>query len=522
MNRSPDRLYDLLPVVHRMRDADRGYPLRALLRVIAEQVDVVEDDIAQLYENWFIETCEDWVVPYIGDLIGYRPVHEAASRARSALRRAGRSDKILIPRREVAEHARASAGARARWRCSSSWPRRGAAGRRARWSSTRCSAGRSTSIISGSSRGAHGGPARRRRARSARRAVRSQPRTRSTCGASSRIARRGATTSRASACSSGGCRPYSVTPHAGLLSREEGAALLHLQRARQRHAALHQAGAGGRADAHRRASSTCRCRSAGARWKSGWRLRPLRTRASAAYYGAGKSLAIYGPGLARQGRARSRSRATRCIPADLTDWHYRAARGQVAVDPVLGPDRVPRRASCPKRACGSRTTTPSAPTWAAASTTASLSQPRRAHALPCDQGYAGRARPSRPSPRRSQRWEQREALGGSRRPGPDQWLRKERLRAAVVEIADSGVYSEPLTIELAAGESLQIRAANRTRPVIRLLDYMTERPDAFSVSRRAGKPLHARRPARHRARHADQRARPHDDGDGRCTAICAT
>jgi hypothetical protein len=40
------------------------------LQVIAEQVDVVEADIAQLYENWFIETCDDWVVPYLGALVG--------------------------------------------------------------------------------------------------------------------------------------------------------------------------------------------------------------------------------------------------------------------------------------------------------------------------------------------------------------------------------------------------------------------------------------------------------------------
>ena len=52
-----DRLYELLPVVHRRRDAEQGYPLKALLRVIAEQVDIVEDDIEQLYDNWFIETC---------------------------------------------------------------------------------------------------------------------------------------------------------------------------------------------------------------------------------------------------------------------------------------------------------------------------------------------------------------------------------------------------------------------------------------------------------------------------------
>ena len=69
-----NRLYELLPAIHRMRDAERGYPLKALLQVIAEQVNVVEDDIAQLYENEFIETADDWVVPYIGDLVGYRPV----------------------------------------------------------------------------------------------------------------------------------------------------------------------------------------------------------------------------------------------------------------------------------------------------------------------------------------------------------------------------------------------------------------------------------------------------------------
>jgi len=49
-----------------MRDADQGYPLQGLLRVITEQVNLLEDDIAQLYENWFIETGQDWVVPYIG------------------------------------------------------------------------------------------------------------------------------------------------------------------------------------------------------------------------------------------------------------------------------------------------------------------------------------------------------------------------------------------------------------------------------------------------------------------------
>ena len=31
-----------------------------------------EDDIERLYDNWFIETCEEWVVPYIADLLAVR------------------------------------------------------------------------------------------------------------------------------------------------------------------------------------------------------------------------------------------------------------------------------------------------------------------------------------------------------------------------------------------------------------------------------------------------------------------
>ncbi|HEY9422794.1 MAG TPA: hypothetical protein VIW92_15375, partial [Thermoanaerobaculia bacterium] len=102
MNGREDRLYDLLPAVYRQRDEEQGHALRSLLRVIGEQVNVVEDDIAQLYDNWFIETCQDWVVPYLGDLIGYRPVDEAGrpGEAGSGL------DKALIPRGEVANTLR--------------------------------------------------------------------------------------------------------------------------------------------------------------------------------------------------------------------------------------------------------------------------------------------------------------------------------------------------------------------------------------------------------------------------------
>jgi hypothetical protein len=67
-------IYDLLPAIHRIRDRAQGDPLRALLSVIQGQVSAVEDDIAQLYDDAFIETCQEWVVPYIGDLLGVLPL----------------------------------------------------------------------------------------------------------------------------------------------------------------------------------------------------------------------------------------------------------------------------------------------------------------------------------------------------------------------------------------------------------------------------------------------------------------
>ncbi|HEU4711223.1 MAG TPA: hypothetical protein VFS76_06635 [Pyrinomonadaceae bacterium] len=95
-----DRLYRLMPVVYRQRDEELGGALRDLLRVISEQVNVVEENILQLYENWFIETCQDWTVPYIGELIGYTPVHEAGEPGRTPADQP--RNRILIPRREVA------------------------------------------------------------------------------------------------------------------------------------------------------------------------------------------------------------------------------------------------------------------------------------------------------------------------------------------------------------------------------------------------------------------------------------
>ena len=75
-----DRLMSLLPAVYRNRDAERG-ELRTLLTVVAREIAVVEEDLAQLYDDQFIETCADWVVPYIGDLLGTSPLYTGGGTA---------------------------------------------------------------------------------------------------------------------------------------------------------------------------------------------------------------------------------------------------------------------------------------------------------------------------------------------------------------------------------------------------------------------------------------------------------
>lgn len=82
-------LLQLLPAIYRLRDAEQGGTLARLLDVLAEQVQVLQEDLAQLYDDQFIETCAEWVVPYIGDLIGYRQLN-------------GVTASISSPRAEVA------------------------------------------------------------------------------------------------------------------------------------------------------------------------------------------------------------------------------------------------------------------------------------------------------------------------------------------------------------------------------------------------------------------------------------
>jgi hypothetical protein len=75
MSAQTSPIYSLLPAVVRMRDAAEGGPLQALFQVLEEQHGIVRENVWRLYEDQFIETCAPWVIPYIGELIGFDPVY---------------------------------------------------------------------------------------------------------------------------------------------------------------------------------------------------------------------------------------------------------------------------------------------------------------------------------------------------------------------------------------------------------------------------------------------------------------
>jgi hypothetical protein len=67
-----DKLWGLLPAVYRAGDSDsldaKG-PLRELVERIGAQAAVLRRSIDRLWEDQSIETCDDWVIPYLGELL---------------------------------------------------------------------------------------------------------------------------------------------------------------------------------------------------------------------------------------------------------------------------------------------------------------------------------------------------------------------------------------------------------------------------------------------------------------------
>ena len=71
------KLWQLLPAIYRASDeATPGVPgpLQELVDRIGAQTATVRRSIDRLWENQSIETCDDWVIPYIGDLLATRLV----------------------------------------------------------------------------------------------------------------------------------------------------------------------------------------------------------------------------------------------------------------------------------------------------------------------------------------------------------------------------------------------------------------------------------------------------------------
>jgi hypothetical protein len=473
-----------------MRDAAAGEPLRALLAVISEQVNVVEDDIARLYDNWFIETCEDWVVPYIGDLIGFRPVREAGDAGGIDSSEGRLRNKILIPRRELANtlgYRRRKgtlallellAGAVAGW---PALPLEFY--QRLAWAQhvnhRRPDRGRTLDLRDGDALDHLDGPF--------------------DCAAHTVDIRRvnsGHEPGRYNIPSVGlfvwRLKSYSVTHTRA--ARVEGEGHLFMFSVLGNDAPLYVKPEPDPEPPHvsrevhvpvpirRRALEQRLVPKPNEDGKT-----PRASQASARYYGEGKSIAIYAPDWPRKDAPQPVPN-NKIVPADLTDWHYRAGREEVALDPVLGRIVFPVGHAPPR-------------VWVTyhygfsadmggGEYDRSLSQPLL-HTL-----FRVRKYPPEPGAFRTinealAEWRNvQQALGTQPADDKDaqgEWrLAKEKLRAAVVEIEDSAVYREALEIALEAGESLQIRAANRSRPVIHLIDPMDDGPAVFVLSGKQG------------------------------------
>ncbi|HKP72082.1 MAG TPA: hypothetical protein VJT82_04035, partial [Pyrinomonadaceae bacterium] len=443
MNEELDRLYNLLPVIYRMRDAEEGYPLKALLRVVNEQVNVVEEDIRRLYENWFIETAEDWVVPYIGDLVGYSPVHEAGDAGSPDTAAGAAGNRRIIPRQEVANivRYRRRKGALALLELLagdvSGWPSRAAEfykllGWTQNINHQRSDRGRTVDVRDMDALDLLDSPFDRlahtvdlRRVNSNRRRGRhSIP----SVGLFVWRLKTYTVTRMPAAClESVGPQFYtfSVLGHDTQLFTKPApeaeptdiAGELNLPAPIRRHAFEQR---------------------------------------KDDYYGEGKSLAIWAGSWADYD-ADFPVPASAIIPADLSDWYYDPPRDHIAVDPVLGriafpEDQLPKKVRVSYR-----------------------------YGFSADAGGGEyNRRVSQPAGARVYRVGVNEQFRNIHE-AIVRWQRDDP-KDAVIELAESGVYMERIHVDLREGQSLQIRAANRARAVIPLLDWNVDQPDSLNVT----------------------------------------
>ncbi|HEB97435.1 MAG TPA: hypothetical protein ENI96_13515 [Sedimenticola thiotaurini] len=65
-------LYQRLPEIYRIRDAEQrpAGQLQAWLDLMEQVMGGLRDNVEALYHDLFIDTCDDWVIPYLADLLG--------------------------------------------------------------------------------------------------------------------------------------------------------------------------------------------------------------------------------------------------------------------------------------------------------------------------------------------------------------------------------------------------------------------------------------------------------------------
>jgi len=90
-------LFKRLPEIYRIRDKDfpPGDQLQNYLGLVEGVFGAIHENIEQLYHDLFIEFCDDWAIPYIGDLLG-----TSALRGEPWTLRADVADTIALRRRK--------------------------------------------------------------------------------------------------------------------------------------------------------------------------------------------------------------------------------------------------------------------------------------------------------------------------------------------------------------------------------------------------------------------------------------
>ena len=69
-----EKLWEWIPPIYRQEDAlaEQPHVLRALVEILACQAAVARRSMDRLWDDAFIESCDDWAIPYIGALLGTR------------------------------------------------------------------------------------------------------------------------------------------------------------------------------------------------------------------------------------------------------------------------------------------------------------------------------------------------------------------------------------------------------------------------------------------------------------------